>query len=157
MRLDPNTFGVDQPCFGCAPTHPIGFHLEFEKEGELVRTRFIPGEQHQGPPGVLHGGLVTTLADELAAWTIVAQKQQLGFTAAIDARFLRPVYVGREVLGTGRILEDSQRVVKVEVVLEQGGASTYRGTFTFAVLDQRGAERILGSPLPEAWAKFCRS
>ncbi|MBM4357286.1 MAG: hypothetical protein FJ096_04175 [Deltaproteobacteria bacterium] len=74
MRLDPHTFGREQPCFGCAPDHPTGFHLEFEREGDAVRTRFVPSPHHQGPPGILHGGLVTTLADELAAWTIVALK-----------------------------------------------------------------------------------
>lgn len=156
MRLDPHTFGREQPCFGCSPGHPTGFRLEFEQEGPRVTTRFTPGVQHQGPPGVLHGGLVTTLADELAAWTIVAQKGRLGFTVAIDARFHRPVYVGREVAGTGVIVEDSARVVKTEVVLEQDGALAYRGTFTFAVLDRTGAERLLGAPLPEEWVKFCR-
>lgn len=156
MRLDPHTFGLDQPCFGCGPDHPIGFHLEFERHGDDVTTRFVPGQHHQGPPGILHGGLVTTLADELAAWTIVALKGQLGFTAAIDARFHRPVRIAREVLGTGRIVEDGSRVVKVDVVLEQDGARAYRGLFTFAVLDRRGAERLLESELPDAWAKFCR-
>jgi uncharacterized protein (TIGR00369 family) len=156
MRLDPHTFGREQPCFGCSPEHPIGFHLEFDREGDTVQTRLVPSAHHQGPPGILHGGLVTTLADELAAWTIVALKGQLGFTAAIDARFHRPVRIGREVLGTGTILEDGGRVVKVEVVLEQEGTRTYRGLFTFAVLDRRGAERLLEAELPEAWARFCR-
>jgi len=156
MRLGPHTFGQDQACFGCGPGHPIGFHLEFEREGERVETRFVPGVNHQGPPGILHGGLVTTLADELAAWTIVAQKGQLGFTAAIDARFHRPIRIGRVVRGVGWVVEDGGRVVKVEVILEQDGARAYRGLFTFAVLDRSGAERLLEAELPEAWARFCR-
>ena len=61
-------------CFGCSPTHPTGFRLEFDKEGDVVTTRFVPKTEHQGPPGILHGGLVTTLADELAAWTIIATR-----------------------------------------------------------------------------------
>jgi acyl-coenzyme A thioesterase PaaI-like protein len=96
------------------------------------------------------------LADELAAWTIVALKGQLGFTAAIDARFHRPIRIGREVRGVGSIVEGGGRVVKVEAVLEQDGARAYRGLFTFAVLDRRGAERLLEAELPEAWAQFCR-
>ncbi|MBM4357287.1 MAG: hypothetical protein FJ096_04180 [Deltaproteobacteria bacterium] len=74
----------------------------------------------------------------------------------MDARFHRPVRIGREVLGTGTILEDGGRIVKVEVFLEQDGARAYRGLFTFAVLDRRGAERLLEAELPEAWARFCR-
>ncbi len=157
MRLDPATFGREQPCFGCSPTHPTGFRLEFERDGDEVRTRFTPRAEHQGPPGLLHGGLAMTLADELAAWTIVAHKQRLGFTAAAETRFHKPLYVGREVVGVGRIAQDGSRVVKIDVELTQDGARAFTGRFTFAVLDRRGAERVLGGPLPEAWAKFCRS
>ncbi len=156
MRLDPHTFGREQPCFGCSPSHPIGFHLEFDREGDEVTTRFTPGEQHQGPPGILHGGLVTTLADELAAWTIVALKGRLGFTAALEGRFSRPLRIGREVLGTGRIAADGPRVVKVVVSLAQEENLAFQGTFTFALLDKSAAERLLGQPLPDSWSKFCR-
>ena len=37
--LDPSTFGAAQPCFGCSPEHPIGFHLRFEREGDEIVTR----------------------------------------------------------------------------------------------------------------------
>jgi acyl-coenzyme A thioesterase PaaI-like protein len=71
--LDGALFGDDQPCFGCSPQHPVGFRLRFERlEGEAVSTCFTPTADHQGPPGIMHGGLVTTLADELAAWVIIA-------------------------------------------------------------------------------------
>ena len=66
IQLDPALFGADSACFGCSPTHPIGFHLRFEKEDDVVRTRFVPHQQLQGPPGIMHGGLVTTLGDEIA-------------------------------------------------------------------------------------------
>jgi acyl-coenzyme A thioesterase PaaI-like protein len=155
VELDPHTFGAESPCFGCSPTHPIGFHLRFERRGDDVVTRFVPGEQHQGPPGLMHGGLVTTLADELAAWTIVALRGQLGFTAAMEGRFKKPLRIGKEVVGTGRIAEGGGRVLKVTVTLEQDGEA-FSGRFTFAVLDRSGAERVLGIELPETWRKFCR-
>ena len=66
-RLDGHLFGADQPCFGCGPNHPWGFHLAFERDGEAVVTRFVPGDRYQGPPGIMHGGLVMTLADEVGA------------------------------------------------------------------------------------------
>ena len=59
-EIDPHIFGREQPCFGCSPTHPIGLHLRFWRDDDEVITRFVPGEQYQGPPGILHGGLVTT-------------------------------------------------------------------------------------------------
>ncbi|MFT3767835.1 MAG: hypothetical protein QM820_20485 [Minicystis sp.] len=62
--LDPHLFGSGQPCFGCSPEHPIGLRLAFTRRDDEVVTTFVPGEQYQGPPGLMHGGLVTTLADE---------------------------------------------------------------------------------------------
>lgn len=155
-QLDPNIFGDDSPCFGCSPTHPIGLKLKFERVGDEVITRWTPPENFQGPPGVLHGGLVTTLADELAAWTIVALKGHFGFTAALEARLKGPIRIGREVTGTGRIVADGKRVVRIGVVLAQDERPAFEGTFTFAVLDAKSAERLLDKPLPEAWRRFCR-
>jgi uncharacterized protein (TIGR00369 family) len=154
--LDPDTFGPDSPCFGCAPHHPIGFHLRFERDEDSVVTRFVPEDRYQGPPGVMHGGLVTAFADELAAWTIIGLSERMGFTAALDARFLKPVRIGVQVEGRGRIVKPGARVVDVAVTLHQEGELAYRAKLTFAVLDARGAERVMGSALPDAWRRFAR-
>jgi acyl-coenzyme A thioesterase PaaI-like protein len=154
--LDGTLFGDDSPCFGCGPSHPIGFRLAFTREDDRVCTRFTPGSQYQGPPGVMHGGLVTALADELAAWTVIAMKGRFGFTTTIEARLSRPVRVGVEVLGSSRITRDLQRVVEVETSLSQQGAVAYSAKFKFAVLDRAAAERLLGGPLPPRWAAFAR-
>lgn len=156
ISLDPDVFGPESPCFGCSPRHPFGFHLRFEKIGESVVTRFTPSEHHQGPPGVMHGGLVTALADEIGAWTLIGVLGRFGFTASLEGRLSRPVRIGREVVGTGVIEKRSTRVVGVEVRLEQDGQEAFRGRFTFAVLDESAAERFLGGPLPEAWKRFAR-
>lgn len=154
--LDPLTFGAEQPCFGCSPGHPIGPRLAFSREGDAVTTRFVPRQEYQGPPGIMHGGLVTTVADELAAWTIVGLRGRLGFTAAIEARLSRAVRIGVELCGRGRIAGETSRVLKVEVTLEQQGLQAFRGEFSFVLLDESGASRLLGAPLPEAWKRFCR-
>jgi acyl-coenzyme A thioesterase PaaI-like protein len=104
----------------------------------------------------MHGGLVTTLADEIAAWTVVGLKQQFGFTAAISAKLHKPVRIGAPVEGRGRIVGDKRRVLTIDVALEQGGERAFAGEFTFVLLDANGAERLLGGPLPEAWARFAR-
>jgi len=154
--LDPNTFGEGQPCFGCSPDHPTGLRLRFERDGEWVRTRFSPGDAHQGPPGIMHGGLVTTLADEVAAWAIIGVLGKFGFTAQMRAKLLKPVRVGAEVLGRSRVAKDTGRTVTVEVFLAQSGEDVYKGEFTFVLVDRTGAERLLGGPLPAAWERFLR-
>ena len=154
--LDGSLFGPDQRCFGCAPGHSGGLRLAFERRGDDVVTSFVPGDEHQGPPGLMHGGLVMTLADELGVWTVLAIKERMAFTAGIHARQTRPVRLGRAVEGRGRIARDSSRVVEVEIDLRQDGEPCFRGKLTFAVLDVASAERLLGGPLPDEWKRFAR-
>ena len=40
--------------------------------------------------------------------------------------------------------------------LKQAEVVCFRGVFTFAVLDEAAAERVIGGPLPEAWKKLAR-
>jgi acyl-coenzyme A thioesterase PaaI-like protein len=156
IPLDPQTFGSGQQCFGCGPSHPIGLRLEFARLGDEVLTTFTPGEQYQGPPGLVHGGLSTTLADELAVWTVLGLKGKMSFTGAIQARLSRPMRIGVPIHGRGRITSDTARVIEVGVTLAQEQETCFRGKFTLAVLDEKGAERVIGRPLPEAWRRFAR-
>lgn len=153
---DGSLFGEDQPCFGCAVDHPIGFRLTFEKDGDDVVTRFVPGERYQGPPGIMHGGLVATLADEIAAWVLVLQMKRFGFTAEMQCKLKRPLRVGQEVEGRGRIVRPGTRVVGIEVHLHQDGAIVYEGQLKFALLDEDAAAKLLGGELPEAWKPLAR-
>lgn len=154
--LDGSLFGDDQPCFGCAPAHPIGFRLRFAREGDDIVTRFVPTERYQGPPGIMHGGLVAALADEIGAWAIIGLLEKFGFTAQMSGKLHRPARVGVEIEGRGRIAKPGTRVVDVEVTLAQEGTTVYTGELRFVLLDARGAERMLGAPLPEAWKRFSR-
>ena len=156
VALDPMIFGAEQPCYGCRQDHPTGLRLRFFREGDAVVTELTPGELQQGPPGVMHGGLVTTLADELAAWTVLGLRQRFGFTAAIEARLKRPARVGVPIRGVGRIVKDAGRLVKVSIELSQDDELVFTGVFTFALLDRGAAERLLGRELPEHWAQFSR-
>jgi acyl-coenzyme A thioesterase PaaI-like protein len=154
---DGHLLGAGQPCYGCSPDHPTGMRLTFAREGDAIVTTFTPGEGHQGPPGIMHGGLVTTLADEIADWTLLGLRERMGFTGAIDAKLLQAVRVGAPVRGRGRIASATARVTKIGVELSQGGAACFKGEFTFVLLDRNGVERLLGGkPLPEAWERFVR-
>jgi len=154
--LDPHVFGEDAICFGCGPAHPIGFHLDFKRDGDEIVTTFVPDARYQGPPGVMHGGLVTTLADEIAAWAIIGILGKFGFTASMQAKLLRPVRIGVPVEARSWIARPGTRVIGTAVRIAQGGADVYTGEFSFVLLDRGGAERLLDGPIPASWERFCR-
>jgi uncharacterized protein (TIGR00369 family) len=154
--FDGAMFGPGQPCFGCGPDHAIGFRLAFTREGDDVVTRMTPSDRYQGPPGIMHGGLVATLADEVGAWACIVFLGKFGFTVSWNARFKQAVRIGKEVEGRARIVKASSRFVDVEVVVSQGELTCFTSEFRFLLLDETGAEKMLGRPLPEAWKKYAR-
>lgn len=154
--LDPLVFGESQPCFGCAQDHPIGFRLRFSRDEDSVLTRFTPGMQYQGPPGVMHGGLVTTLGDEIAAWTVLGLTGKFGFTGKLSAKLKKPVKIDTEVLGRGRTTRVTSRIVDVHVTMQQEGVEVFAGDFTFALLDRAAAEKLLGESISDRWARMAR-
>lgn len=154
--LDGHLFGAGQPCFGCGPDHPFGFRLRFARDGDDIVTHFTPDARYQGPPGIMHGGLVSTLADEVGAWALIGLLERFGFTAAFDARLLGPVRIDVPVEARSRIVKDGRRLVDVAVTIRQSDAEVYRSSLRFAVLDRKGAEKMLGRALPEEWLRYCR-
>ncbi len=154
--LDGSLFGPGQPCFGCSPDNPAGFHLRFVTEGDDIVTRMVPEKHHQGPLGLMHGGLISTLADETAAWAVLVELGKFGFTTHFEARLSRGVRIGVEVEARARLTKKTSRVVRATVELRQAGELCFTGDFTFVVLDRAGAEKMMGGPVPDAWARYCR-
>ena len=155
-ELDGHLFGEDQHCFGCGPQHPIGFRLRFKREGETVVTRLTPGPRYQGPPNIMHGGLVTTLADEVAAWALIGLLEKFGFTAKMQCSLHHPVRIGQPLEARSWIDRDLRRLADVGVRITQGEKECMTGSFRFVLLDKAGAERLMGQPLSEAWSRFSR-
>jgi len=154
--LDGTLFGREQMCFGCGPEHPAGFRLAFEREGDEVVSRFTPRDIHQGPPGIMHGGLVSTVADEAAAWALIAFRGKFGFTTSFECKFRRAVRIGVLTEARAKLTRDAHRIVKSAVRILQDGLECYTGEFTFVLLSRAAAEELLRGPLPQSWQRFCR-
>ena len=154
IPIDPHTFGADQQCFGCGPANPSGLHLRFFREGDEVVTTFTPGPELTGPPGVLHGGLSATIADEVAAWALIALKGRMGFTTALSVRYLRPLRLGQPVEARAHIGSEHGATVTLKIELLQGGVLGATARATYALPSAEAAARILGLPVDPEMAKL---
>jgi len=86
-------------CFICGLENPIGLHLHiYEVEPGVIETTYIAPEHFQGYPGVLHGGIVGALIDEISA------RAQMGndpndprfmFTAKLEVKYRQNVPIGK--------------------------------------------------------------
>ncbi len=90
-------------CFVCGESNPAGLKLRFETDGRIVRTHFHPQTQHIGFKGVVHGGIIATVLDEIMVWACAVQTRQFAFCAEMNVRFLQPLTPGNEVIVTGEL------------------------------------------------------
>ncbi|MFO8235163.1 MAG: PaaI family thioesterase [Bacteroidales bacterium] len=85
----------DFNCFGCAPGNRHGLKLEFYEDGEYLITEWEPDVSFQGYGNILHGGIQTTLMDELASWVVYVKVKTGGVTASLDVKFKKSVFVNK--------------------------------------------------------------
>lgn len=109
--------GSDNMCFGCSPNNPIGLKLEFTMDGDVCRTTYTPGELHQGYNGCMHGGLISSLLDEVMAnWLWL--RGIWAMTAEMTTRFSLAVPIGQtlnleaeKINGRGRLFNMAGRLI----------------------------------------------
>lgn len=92
-------------CFGCGEKHPTGLHLVAHVgNGMDITAEFVVSENHQGAPGLAHGGLLSLAFDEALGklmWLLRAP----AVTARLETDFLKPVpmgstlYISAEITG----------------------------------------------------------
>jgi acyl-coenzyme A thioesterase PaaI-like protein len=98
-------------CFVCGRENPSGLHLEFVEDDGQVTTSFTPGEEYQGFPGILHGGIISTLLDETIGRALLGLNLW-AVTARMEVDFRAPVPIGQPLTVSGRIVEFGKRKFK---------------------------------------------
>ncbi|MHA2295591.1 MAG: PaaI family thioesterase [Candidatus Hodarchaeales archaeon] len=100
-------------CFGCSQTNENGLHLRIWVSEEGCYTRCVIPGHFSGFKGVIHGGIIATLLDEVAAWTIMTQFFQMGLTLEVRVKYLKPVPTDTEIVVKGAITKRDGKKVKV--------------------------------------------
>jgi acyl-coenzyme A thioesterase PaaI-like protein len=118
MEKQPNS----RMCFVCGIENPIGLKLKFytDDEGRCI-TRFRPREEHQGYPGNLHGGVISTLLDETMGRVLIHQNVW-AITGRLEIKFAKPVPLDRELTVIGELTRSRSRAYEArgEIRLPDG-------------------------------------
>lgn len=143
MKKQPNS----RMCFACGLENPIGLKMAFyeDDEGRVV-ANFTPGEEHQGYPGVVHGGIVTALLDEVLGRVAIGAGRWM-VTGRLNIRFRRPITVGETLTIVGEAMSWKKHLLEArgEIRLADGqvGAEA-TGTFLEIPAEQvEGMEEAL--------------
>jgi len=75
-------------------------------DGHEVFTEWRPQEHHVGFKSTIHGGLTSTLLDELMVWACAIQTRKFAVCAELNVRFLKPVHPAQTFKAQARLMEN---------------------------------------------------
>ena len=84
-----------QLCFACGQRNPYGLHMLFRQEDDTIVSDFTPLVEHQGFPGIIHGGIVAAVLDEtLNRTSMLGNPPAWTMTGRLEVRYRRNVPYG---------------------------------------------------------------
>lgn len=116
-------------CYGCGRLNAEGLQIKSYWDGEESVCSFSPSPHHIAIPGFVYGGLIASLIDCHGTGTAAAAaykrenrpmgtEPELRFvTASLSVDYLRPTPLGVKLLLRGKIEENKERKVIVNIEL----------------------------------------
>ncbi len=104
-------FADDGYCFVCGPENPMGLKLDFAFDGKTIRTEYVPPKEHQGYMDIVHGGIVSTLLDEVMV-KVAIEHGKPAVTAQMDIRLKKAVSIGTKITISAEITKETRKTLE---------------------------------------------
>lgn len=108
---------------------------------DLLSFGLVTEERHLNPAGIVHGGLLTTLLDQVvstAAWQVTGHLPCV--TIQLDAQFISSVKVGVFLEARAKIVKQTREIVFVRGELVVSSAPVMTGSAVLKVLHSANAQ-----------------
>jgi acyl-coenzyme A thioesterase PaaI-like protein len=92
-------------CFICGLENPVGLRLKiYELDRGVIETTYTAPEYYQSYPGILHGGIVATILDEISGRAHMGDPSQPRFmyTAKLEVKYRKNVPIGKPLRILGK-------------------------------------------------------
>lgn len=133
----------DYHCFGCSPDNENGLQMSFHLESDTVVSEWEPKLYFEGWSDIVHGGIQSTLIDEIGSWLIIAVCKTAGVTTNLDITFRKAVPAKQGKLRlVARLLESGSRLATVHVDLfAPDGTLCTVGIAKYYIFNQEAAKK----------------
>jgi acyl-coenzyme A thioesterase PaaI-like protein len=138
-------------CFGCDPANKSGLGIVFYRDaGGRAAARCRPGPQHRGIGKVVHGGLVASFGEELAALEAGTKGDGGLFAAEMHVKFERAAIVEQEMSAVVTESRLDGRRVHVTVEVSVAGERVSVLSSTFVLVSEERLAAVAGIGLAQA-------
>ena len=90
----------------CGTDNPIGLNMQFYRMDDMVCSDITLKRNHEGWENMAHGGIISTLLDEVMSWTGMVFKRTFLVTRKMDIKYIKPVPLGAPLTVRGKILNE---------------------------------------------------
>lgn len=144
--LKPISNRQNHNCFGCSPTNEHGLKMNFfsnTSEGTVVSEITVP-DHLAGWNNLVHGGVTTTMLDEIMSWTVIYNMKTFMLTKSITVEFLKPVIIGTPLTVQGRVLSrvNEREAVAEGSIFSASGELLARSKGVFALFSIEAARKF---------------
>ncbi|MBW2709347.1 MAG: PaaI family thioesterase [Deltaproteobacteria bacterium] len=140
MNTDENRVPIQKlqghHCFACGTDNPIGLNMQFYRLGDRVCSDITLERNHEGWEGMAHGGIISTLLDEVMSWTVLYFKRTFLVTRKMAIKYIKPVSLGVPLTVRGEILDEPGHS-KIEIqgeIVDAAGKLLVRSHGEFVML-----------------------
>jgi acyl-coenzyme A thioesterase PaaI-like protein len=116
-------------CFACGTLNAGGLGLDLHVEPGRSWVDLALDGRFEGWEGVIHGGILCTILDEVMAWALVGE-DNWGVTARMAVDFRRPVTVGTQIHAEGWISRSRRRIADTAGHIVDGTTGVQLATAT---------------------------
>jgi acyl-coenzyme A thioesterase PaaI-like protein len=107
-RKQPNS----RTCFACGVENEHGLQMTFYEAGEgVLHAVYRVPSQFQGFPGIVHGGIVASMLDEMVSRVaMIGEPNRFRMTAKLEVRYRQPVPTEQDLELHARLTRSRGRV-----------------------------------------------
>jgi len=120
-------------CFVCGEKNPKSLKIKVFYENNIAKTYYTFSSDYQGWKGVIHGGLIATLLDEIMAYA--AAQAGPAITVHLRITFRHTLHPNEKVLVSGWIEKKTNRKVETKAEMcridDNTVIATAEGTLLF--------------------------
>ena len=151
--INPYTNLEGYNCFGCSSNNKLGLQMEFFEDGDYIVSSWDPKAHLAGFKNVLHGGIQTTILDEIACWVVFTKCQTSGVTTALNAKFRGAALTDNGLLTVrAKLISQEKKFANIHAeILDCNGKICSEAEVQYMIFPTEMAKKKFGYPGVEAF------
>jgi uncharacterized protein (TIGR00369 family) len=111
-------------CFVCGDKNPNGLRIKFYRDGDEAVATCIAEPKYQGYKGVYHGGMISTLLDEIMVKAVLLIRKY-AMTVEMTCRYKKAVPIGQELRLVARLTRQRGRLFETSAEIRHPDGTVY--------------------------------